>query len=344
MIVFVVILLAGGLMSTLWEIWRQHKQIREMHHHYVALQSKLNKEARQKNLLGLKSSYFESIMRNNLDPIFTTDPENLIMRVNQGAIDLFGYLQDEVLGKPVEQLFYDHSELARMLKKVETKGSAHTMEIRGITATGRIVHLNLSIARMDSEIYGGQFSGCVFNCQDITKRKAIEREMHSRANELEKLALTDALTGLFNRRQFEDDLGRFTEQSRENPGQMLTLLVLDLDKFKQLNDTFGHPAGDQALRQVAEAIRQGKRDSDPAYRFGGDEFIVIIRSADSAQAEVVAERIQSSYRALRDENNHTSVSIGLATFDGTETPEELFQRSDTAMYRSKTLGGNRVSV
>jgi len=281
-------------------------------------------------------------MRNNFDPIFTTDQDNLVMKVNQGACDLFGFSQDEVLGMPVFHLFHDRAELQRLLKKVDAKGNANTMEIRGVTKNSRVVHLNLSIARMDPSIYGGQFGGCVFNCQDITKRKVIEREMHSRANELERLALTDALTGLLNRRQFEDDLKRFTEQSRENPGQLLSMLVMDLDKFKQLNDSYGHQIGDQALRDFGSAILKCKRDMDPAYRYGGDEFIMLLRGADENQGELVAQRIQDVYLQMRSANNNTSVSIGIAMFNGQETAAAFFQRCDEAMYQGKATGGGSI--
>jgi len=342
MLLSAVVLGAIGLIAALVVSLHYRRQNEGTKRTLAQLQRQLFRLQRQQHLSAMKAGYFEAIMRNNLDPIFTTDQDHLLMKINQGASDLFGFTQEEVLGKPVFHLFHDRHELQRLLKKVENKGNANTMEIRGINKNGRMVHLNLSIARMDPSIYGGQFGGCVFNCQDITKRKTIEREMHGRANELERLALTDALTGLLNRRQFEEDLKRFSELSRDNPGQLLSILVMDLDKFKQLNDTFGHQAGDQALRDFSQSILKCKRDMDPAYRFGGDEFIMLLRGADGTQSELVAKRIQDLYLQVRSPNNRTSVSIGVATFNGQESASEFFQRADDAMYYCKAQGGSTV--
>lgn len=304
-----------------------------------------SEHSRRIRLLASKSAYFECIFQDSLDPLFTTDNDLLVMKFNQGAIDLFGYTQEDILGKPVENLFRDRRELERLLRKLDSKGSGSTMDIRALTANGRVIHLNLSVATMDSQIYGGLYAGVVFSCQDISKRKIQEREMNSRTAELERLSRTDSLTNLYNQRQFHEDFVRMVQSSVENPGKMLTILVIDLDRFKQLNDQFGHQAGDLALQQFSQSLESSVRSElDPIYRYGGDEFVVILPDADSEQAQIVAHRIQENYSRKRSPENNTGVSIGIATFDGQESPESLFHRADDAMYRAKGGGGNRASI
>jgi diguanylate cyclase (GGDEF)-like protein len=164
--------------------------------------------------------------------------------------------------------------------------------------------------------------------------------------EIKAMATTDPLTGLCNRNIFRKELGKEIMRSRRS-GSPLSLLVADLDRFKSINDTFGHLAGDETLRKVALMITKAVRGIDSVCRYGGEEFVAILPSTDSSGAQLIAERIRQDVELLKVEFNgseiHTTISIGVAVY-GDESPEEFFEKADKACYLSKTRGRNRVSI
>jgi diguanylate cyclase (GGDEF)-like protein len=172
-------------------------------------------------------------------------------------------------------------------------------------------------------------------------------ELQEANRKLEELAHTDALTGLANRREFlavaETAIGR-----ARRGGRPLSLIVCDIDKFKQVNDVHGHMVGDRVICHVAESLFSAVRHVDLVARLGGDEFVVLLPDIGPDEARVVAERIRDMLAASRLElatgaSVGTCVSLGLATLEAEdERIEELFQRADTALYAAKTSGRNRV--
>lgn len=154
------------------------------------------------------------------------------------------------------------------------------------------------------------------------------------------LAQTDRLTGLGNRRHFEEELKReFEEALRYN--RPLSLLMIDLDHFKIFNDRYGHCAGDRQLQQFAKVLLRGVRGADLAARWGGEEFIVLLPQTGKGRARRVAERV---HRLTETELNNITVSIGAAEGGGKgDTSSALIERADTALYQAKKRR-NRVSV
>jgi diguanylate cyclase (GGDEF)-like protein/putative nucleotidyltransferase with HDIG domain len=165
-------------------------------------------------------------------------------------------------------------------------------------------------------------------------------QLYARA---EQRARVDELTGLFNRRHFEERLkDEIARHSRY--GSVFSLLLLDLDNFKTYNDVYGHPSGDVLLSQVGRIIRNPIRDSDQAFRYGGDEFAVILPEASMSDAHIVAERVRAEIaREMEEKEIAVTCSIGVATYpaDGVVSGE-LVTVADTALYYSKRTGGNRV--
>jgi diguanylate cyclase (GGDEF)-like protein len=164
------------------------------------------------------------------------------------------------------------------------------------------------------------------------------------ADELLRRLATDALTGLLNRRAFLERLDQEQERSRRYP-QPLSVLLLDVDRLKGINDRGGHAAGDAALRAIGDAIRSGLRATDIACRFGGDEFAVMAPEADEAAARVLAERIRSrAERMPLPGGLLATVSVGVACVAPGEswTPPGIVERADLALYEAKRAGRNRV--
>jgi two-component system cell cycle response regulator len=162
------------------------------------------------------------------------------------------------------------------------------------------------------------------------------------------MAITDALTGLHNRRYMESHLGTLADQAHAR-GKPLTLMVLDIDYFKSINDTYGHDAGDEVIREFARRLSMNVRAIDMPCRFGGEEFVIVMPETDLTVAGMVAERLRRSIAGETFAVNKgtkridVTISIGLATLDRKGEPvADVLKRADTALYRAKHDGRNRV--
>jgi diguanylate cyclase (GGDEF)-like protein len=175
-----------------------------------------------------------------------------------------------------------------------------------------------------------------------TRRIRLERDETVRV--LHRLSITDELTGLYNSRHLYQELQREIARTRRY-GHALSLIVLDLDHFKRVNDTQGHQAGDQVLREVGACIRRAIRQSDTAYRHGGEEFAVILPETAANAGLALAERLRQATE--RDVNHNdtpvrVTVSLGVAEWSNDENAQSLLYRADTAMYAAKHAGRNRA--
>ncbi len=190
----------------------------------------------------------------------------------------------------------------------------------------------------------------------LEMNRELEAKIHERTHELAEanarlgqLAVTDGLTGLYNHRHFHERIALEVERSQRS-GLPLSLLMLDVDTFKQFNDTFGHPAGDEVLRQLARVLSDTRRANDVVARYGGEEFAVILVDTVKFTAAKVAERIRErvaghDFSEAAVKAGKLSVSLGVATFpdDGADA-EALVRAADTALYVAKRAGRNRVAL
>jgi len=188
----------------------------------------------------------------------------------------------------------------------------------------------------------------------LEMNRELEAKIHERTHELAEanarlaqLAVTDGLTGLYNHRHFHERLALEVERSSRS-GLPLSLLMLDVDHFKQFNDTFGHPAGDEVLRQLARVLADTRRANDVVARYGGEEFAVILVDTAKFTAAKVAERVRErvfshDFSDAAQKAGRIGVSIGVATFpDDGRDAELLVRAADTALYAAKRAGRNRV--
>jgi diguanylate cyclase (GGDEF)-like protein len=209
---------------------------------------------------------------------------------------------------------------------------------------------------------GGQLGAISANL-DITERELAERRIHLQmqqinefavkleeqkrallqANErLQHLAVTDGLSGLWNHRRFHEELERRMVEHRLT-GRPLSLMLVDIDHFKSFNDSFGHQAGDDLLRQFARVLKEQSRGTDFPARYGGEEFAMILNGARESNAFETAERFRHAIHTEPWNSRAVTASFGLATLDDTiENPRELIERADQALYHAKSTGRNRV--
>ncbi len=181
---------------------------------------------------------------------------------------------------------------------------------------------------------------------EITKRKETEEALRDSEQKYMELSIKDELTQLYNARHFKDIIIAEIERSLryDHP---LSILLMDIDNFKHFNDRYGHPAGNKVLVVLGQVIQESIRSTDRAFRYGGEEFTVILTETNVEGALVVAERIRERFEAesFSPEPNeiiHNSVSIGLTQYKPKEDVQSLVQRADIAMYAAKRKGKNRV--
>jgi diguanylate cyclase (GGDEF)-like protein len=193
--------------------------------------------------------------------------------------------------------------------------------------------------------------GFVNVVRDISSRKAAEDELTRAFRLVENLAMVDGLTGIANRRRFDETLEQETRRAKRD-GSLLSVLMIDVDHFKLYNDLYGHVMGDASLRQIAVASHEViHRTSDLLARYGGEEFVAVLPNTDSRGAQLVAEQIRSAVEHCRlphlgSSHGLVTVSIGCAT--QALTPESigntLIEAADRALYEAKSAGRNRVEV
>lgn len=173
-------------------------------------------------------------------------------------------------------------------------------------------------------------------------------ELRRMNEQLRRLSITDALTGLYNRRQFEELMNTEILLSMRH-GDTNSLLAMDIDHFKRINDTYGHRAGDEVLRQIAEILVENVRRSDMVCRVGGEEFVVCLKRAPESAAINVAEKLRKAVEdgafSIDGTRIPVTISVGIASIPGggVQRAEELFEQADKALYHSKQHGRNRVT-
>lgn len=167
-------------------------------------------------------------------------------------------------------------------------------------------------------------------------------EMEKLSNDLERMAVTDKLTGILNRRKFHERLTAEMDKS-DRYSRALSILMMDLDFFKQVNDSFGHLQGDETLKDFVALVLSNIRKTDTFIRWGGEEFIIIAPELNFDQALVFAEKIRSSVEMYKfSVVEHMTVSIGLVEYDKEETVDQLIKRLDDCIYHAKNKGRNCV--
>ena len=278
--------------------------------------------------------------------MMVTDSHGTILRVNRAFTAMTAFDQDDVVGKSPRILRsgrHDQAFYSDMWTTLATKG-AWEGEIWNRRKTGEIYPQWLSITAVKAKT--GPITHYVATLLDITLRKKAEEE-------IKHMAFYDPLTGLPNRRLCMDRLTQATASSRRT-GCDVAIMFIDLDHFKELNDTFGHNAGDQLLKQVAQRLRDCVREDDTVARLGGDEFVIMLedlsQNLDEAveQTEGVGQKVLSALNApfVFQEGQHCiTPSIGIALFNGSDgSTDDLLNRADMAMYAAKAAGRNTMRL
>ena len=290
------------------------------------------------------AAYTQTILDNVADGIVTTDIRGVIESFNNAAARIFGYSANEIIGQSADILMPGLAGTEEEPKEGFEEALFHALgqrrEVEGQRSDGSSFPMELSVSRI---LHNGQVK-LIGLVSDISERRRHEER-------IQRLAFYDPLTQLPNRRLLMDRLQHALASSARN-GSLGAVLLLDLDHFKNLNDTHGHDAGDLLLCQVAERLSRCVREGDTVARLGGDEFVIVLEGLSqnvheaAARAKAVGEHVLSllSQTYLLDEiEYYSSPSIGITLFSQqAETVDALLKRADVAMYQAKSAGRNTL--
>tara|TARA_R110002051_G_scaffold140454_5_gene213355 strand:+ start:53639 stop:55000 length:1362 start_codon:yes stop_codon:yes gene_type:complete len=284
----------------------------------------------------------KTILSASTDQTFVLNPEGRFVYVNAATTDLFDRPQQQVIGKTCFDLGFDFAaSLQRNLIQVLSTGESYRGEFSYTFGAGQQFEYILSPVLVQDAGYPEVVEAVVGIARDITLRKAAEDQSWHQAN-------FDILTDLPNRRLFIDRLQQDLRHA-ERAGLSMAVMFIDLDGFKDVNDSMGHEAGDALLRLVAERIKDCVRESDTVARMGGDEFTVALNEVNAIEQilTVAAKIIDTLCRPF---NLHgtlvqISASLGVARYPAdAQTPDDLINMADQAMYEAKRAGRNQVSL
>lgn len=290
-------------------------------------------EHTNQELRGTKE-YLESLLHSTVDAIITVDEGFRVSFANDGARHMFGYTRSELEGMPMTNLLNGGAEeLQHVYRMIDPEKPLQNYETEVKHQSGLVIPVNITLSQVQSPV-SGQVSTLAI-CKDITQQKLLE-------SELKEMTIKDSLTCLYNQRYFYDRLEAEIERANRQ-GHPLSLLLFDVDQFKSYNDCHGHLEGDRVLRTVGEVVVECTREHvDIGFRYGGDEFTVILPEAGEKQAFVIGDRVRRSFESKR--FDRLTLSVGLMEYRSGTTARSFMRYADAMMYDAKRSGGNRVYV
>lgn len=277
------------------------------------------------------------------------DEHGRFLFYNRALAEHFGVSTVEWLGKTDHDLFdREKADQLRLEEKhVLRSGKRHESYIELNRPPNGVEYWKMIKAPLTLEDGGKLLSAVAINLTAELQREAqlvtLQEELEEANRKLSSLSLTDALTGLWNRRAFNSRLETELFEA-ERTGAPLTLLLMDIDGFKSLNDTFGHIHGDEVLKEVGAVLRRAVRAEDTAARYGGEEFAVILPQADTLGGQSLCERLITMLKNVPWQHRSVTMSIGIAPFRRGVSSDDMLDRADRALYRAKKNGKNCAVV
>jgi len=326
-----------GVTNVLLILLRFSLTLREHH----ALTTDLERQVLERTEAArLSKARLQSLLHHSSDVIAVVDHENRFAYISPAAGAVLGQVYEDLRGKSLLSLVHpdDRASVAECLEEVRREPSRpRRLTFRIAHPDGHWCHAEATVAVPQHD---PQIPGPVLNIRDVSDRTALEEELRVQAT-------YDPLTGLGNRRLLQDRARHALDRGARH-GEPLSVLYVDLDHFKRINDTAGHAVGDQVLTQVADRLRSCLRPADTAVRLGGDEFAVLLEDTSEEHAHEVAQRVMTAleppYR-VGERTLTVTASVGLTTArSGTADAEALIRDADVAMYQAKAHGRARLAV
>jgi diguanylate cyclase (GGDEF)-like protein/PAS domain S-box-containing protein len=297
----------------------------------------------------------QSIYTSIRDALLIVNPAGNIIDFNPGAERLFGYRSQELKGRSIQLLLTgpERSRHRELLERLLRDEAVTQVELPMLAQDGSVLDIELD----SNPMWWHGERQYLWIARDLSGRNQLEEKRNESlfrdllqnlsakdkfAQEMARRAVTDPLTGAYNRARFDERLSEEIDRvGRHN--SHLTLILLDIDHFKQVNDTYGHPAGDQVLMQLATIVRERLRSIDLFARWGGEEFAILAPDTDDEGAIYLAEKIRFAVEQHDcGEVGRVTISMGIAEYRPGESAGQLLRRVDIALYQAKETGRNRV--
>jgi two-component system cell cycle response regulator len=324
------------------DLQAQKRQLQDLNEELVSQNEQLQQSYR---LVEYANRRFVELFEHVPVACFTVDMEGSIREWNLAAQQLYGYTKEEVLHQPFYAKAFrgaNASHIHDILQRVMQGSIVTGIESEDYDSEGNLHYVIRSVFPIRNP--NREVVGAIVSVVDVTYRVEYENQLKALNQKLQSLAVTDGLTGLHNHRAFQDYLEEQFQVAMRNK-QPLALILIDVDHFKQYNDTYGHQAGDEVLRQVAQILSAHVREGDFVARYGGEEFVIVLPRADSESAVAVAERLREAVQSAEWRLRPVTGSFGVACArPDMETRQELIEAADQALYQAKKNGRNRVEA
>ncbi len=310
----------------------------------------MESEEQANTALPTDPAFYKDLLDHMSDGVYFVDQQRRILYWNEGAFRLTGYNAEEILGRHCQDDILCHVDGAGkrlcqdgcpLTASIED-GRMHEASVFLRHKQGRRVPVNVRVQPMRDAL------GAVVGAIEIFSDDSAQNEVRRRAEAMKRMAFFDHLTQLPNRRFLEMSI-HSAQSEFEVHHDPFGVLMIDLDEFKAINDSFGHSCGDLALREVGKTLAGALRPTDSVGRWGGDEFLAILHNVDHESLRNLANRCvglvgQTSVSSAEERRISLSISVGAALARSGEKPEELIQRADALMYTSKSAGRNRAAL
>ncbi len=286
--------------------------------------------------------YMDSVIESMIETVIFVSADYTIKKINLSGLKILGYMDKELQGKPLDFLLAAGHNAETLIDKARTE----PLEIDFIAKHGGRIPVIFSASMVDAD--EGQFERIICVATEISKLKRTEEKLREKELHLAHLAYHDPLTGLPNRLLFHDRLSQAIASCRRS-SKGLALFFLDLDRFKNINDTLGHRVGDLILVEMSLRLKNLLRQTDTVARLGGDEFVIIIPDIEHSRqvSELAVKILRELSKEVRIEAQllHLTTSIGISLFPGQGDNEEaLMRNADVAMYHAKAQGRNNFQI
>jgi len=299
-----------------------------------------------RELLEFSETRLRKLVNGMHEILFELDADGTIVFLNPAWQTLTGFVVDDSIGKPFSDFIADETAVRNFGTKTLARLHEKNREISLRSANGKRLWMSLDAdAQADSS---GNFTGIIGTLSDITKSVELNHLLSRYQDELYHLSVTDPLTGLYNRRHFDGQLEVILADHL--PKNMpVCLLLIDIDGFKFINDTYGHPFGDEVLRTTAQLLKQLVRRNDYIARLAGDEFAMVLKNTDIVNATRIAQKVHDSISNTRiplpvgHMQLQSSMGVAEAPTHGSNA-QDLVSAADVALYHSKRGGRNRIEI
>lgn len=309
--------------------------------HLLAIVRNLTEQREKENEIQRIKERLELVWNSVADVMFTFDKNENIVSVNKAFEKLIGWSAEELAKDKSISIIpeEDREDIRKIIDRVKSGETVTSHEVKRIKKSGEVIYFLGSFSPLYDQ--NSNWDGGVVAYKDITERKRYE-------DKLKELALHDPLTGFPNRTYFSQCLKIEMEKAKRTK-MLLSVFALDIDHFKEINDTYGHDIGDEVLKEFAKRVKSSIRKNDFLARIGGDEFVILIPElTEKTMVIEIADRIHKSLRddwIIANEKVKITSSIGISLYNQMDTEEKtLFKNADLALYEAKKKGRNNYQI